>query len=259
MGFYMTTLRAFALTMVFFVAGCASSNEAWGNRATIQNAVDDASRPGEHVARDESRKPVEILTLSGVEPGDVVADLAVGSGYYTALLSRIVGPTGQVFAVDPTPIFEAFPQARETFPKYQDADPRENVSYSISRMDELAFPRDLDAVFMVLYYHDTIWTEENRSEMNRRIYEALRPGGRFIVVDHHALKGAGDGVTLELHRMDSTSVIPEISSAGFSLIVDSDVLSHPDDPKTESVFNPAIRGQTDRFVYVFERPAEPDS
>lgn len=229
--------------------------EASAKLAAVEAAVADPTRIEEHLERDAGRKPADVLAFAGVEPGDKVAELAAGGGYYTALLSRIVGAEGHVYAVDPSLIFEAFPPAKEGFPKYIAADPRENVSYSVQRLDALKLEEPLDAVFMVLYYHDTIWTGEDRAAMNKAIYDALKPGGVYLVLDHHALAGAPDSVTQDLHRMNAAIVKPEVIAAGFKLKAESDLFRNPGDPRDTSVFDAAWRGKTDRFVYLFEKPA----
>jgi len=220
----------------------------------IDDAVADTSRLEEHRVRDAGRKPAEVLKLIDLAPGDAVAELAAGSGYYAAILSRVVGDRGKVYAVDPTPIFEAFPDARKTWPRFQSLDPRDNIVYSVQNMDSLRIPEPLDSALMILYYHDTIWTGEDREAMNRAIFDALKPGGQFLLVDHHGKSGAPDSITHELHRMDAAIVIPEVTAAGFVLEKNSALLSNPDDPRTSSVFDEAWRGKTDRFVYVFRKP-----
>ena len=155
----------------------------------IDAAVDDSSRPEEHRVRDAGRKPKEILNLIGLAPGDVVAELAAGSGYYAAIVSPAVGERGKVYAVDPKPILEAFPDARETFPRFQSLDPRDNIVYSVQNMDSLRIPKPLDHALMILCYHDTIWTGEDRETMNRTNFAALKPGGQFLLVDHHGEPG----------------------------------------------------------------------
>lgn len=90
--------------------------------------------------------------------------------------------------------------------------------------------------------------------MNRAIFAALKPGGQFLLVDHHGETGAPDSITHELHRMDAAIVIPEVTAAGFVLETESSLLANPDDPRTVSVFDEAWRGKTDRFVYVFRKP-----
>ncbi len=224
------------------------------NNKHILSAIDDPTRQKEHIERDKARLPAKILSYLSIEQGSEVAELAAGSGYYAALLSRAVGDNGTVYAVDPSLIFDYFPQAKETFNKFMQLDPRSNIHYSVQRMDELKIGEPVDAVLMALYYHDTIWTGENRPEMNRAIYQALKPGGRFVVIDHHAVSGADADVNKQLHRMDASIVIPEVTAAGFVLVEKSSVLSNSSDPRTQSVFLPEWKGKTDRFVYVFERP-----
>lgn len=219
----------------------------------IAAAVADTSRLEEHQSRDLSRKPAEVLALANIAKRDKVAEIAAGSGYYTALLSRVVGQQGKVYAIDPELIFTAFPDARNTFPKYLQQDPRKNVEYSVQRLDQLKVDEPVDSVLMILYYHDTLWTDENREKMNQAIFDSLKPGGRFIVVDHHALENADPSVGQSLHRMDANIVLAEVPAAGFRLVLDSDLLSNPDDPRTESVFGD-WRGKTDRFIYIFEKP-----
>ncbi len=242
-------MKRILVALVVFAA--LSINGAW---AGIAEAVGDATRLDDHKARDEARKPQTILTFAGIEDGDKVADLAAGSGYYTALLSRLVGDAGKVYAVDPTRIFDAFPNAAKTFPSYIEKDPRSNVDYSVQKFDELGFGEPLDAVVMGLYYHDTVWTEVDRSAMNKAIFDALKPGGVYLVIDHNAAADADDAVTQELHRMVPGVVKPEVLAAGFELAGESDALKNADDPLNDSVFGDERRGKTDRFVYLFRKP-----
>lgn len=237
--------------------GAKPSGEAEASQSAkdmIAEIVASPDRSEEHKVRDAGRKPADILAFSKIKPGDKVGDLAAAGGYYTAMLSRLVGDEGAVYSVDPSRIFDHFPNARETFPKYAESDPRDNVSYTVQKFDELAFDEPLDVIMMVLYYHDTVWTGVDRAAMNKALYDALKPGGMLVVVDHNAAEGAGDEVTEDLHRMVRGVVEPEVTAAGFVLDGKSDVLSNPDDDRTISVFDEAVRGSTDRFVYRFKKP-----
>ena len=222
----------------------------------VREAVEDSSRIDAARERDSSRKPAEILAFSEIAPGDSVLEIAPGGGYYTGLLSRVVGADGKVHAVDPERIFEQFPKAREGFPGYMAEDPRDNVDYSVQFLDQISIDGKVDQVWMVLYYHDTIWTGEDRAAMNRAFFEMLEPGGEYIVVDHHGLAGAGASITQELHRMDADTARADLEAAGFILVDESKVLANPDDPRNDSVFSPERRGKTDRFVWKYRKPAD---
>jgi len=222
--------------------------------STIDEAVNDSTRIGDARLRDPLRKPAEILVFAGVQPGNTIVELAPGGGYDTALLSRVVGPTGRIYAVDCERLFEYRPNLRESFAKYIAADPRDNVEYSSQRFDALELPMNVDVIWMSMFYHDTVWLGVDRAAMNRSIFEHLKPGGVFMVIDHRALPGAGESVTGELHRVDPALVRSEVEAAGFKLVAQSDVLAHPEDPHTDSVFADERRGRTDRFVWKFVKP-----
>lgn len=222
--------------------------------SVIDAAVNDSTRLGDARLRDEQRKPAEILVFAGVTPGETIVELAPGGGYDTALLSRVVGPSGKVYAVDCERLFEYRPNLRESFAKFIAADPRPNVEYSSQRFDALELPMNVDEIWMSMFYHDTVWLGVDRAAMNRSIFEHLKPGGVFLVIDHKALPGAGDAITGELHRIDPATVRKEVEAAGFVLAATSDALAHPDDPHTDSVFADQRRGHTDRFVWKFVKP-----
>lgn len=221
---------------------------------SIKRAIADPGRIADAVARDASRKPAKVLAFSRIKTGDKVVEIAPGGGYYTALLSRVVGDAGHVYAVDPERIFAVYPQGREGFPKYIAADPRDNVTYSSQNLDDIEVPGNVDQVWMILYYHDTIYTDEDRAAMNQAFFDMLTPGGEYIVVDHHALAGADESVAQELHRMDAAVAKADIEAVGFVLDAESDILADPSDPRDDSVFAPERRGKTDRFVWRYVKP-----
>ena len=220
----------------------------------IATAVDDTTRLADARARDAFRRPAEILAFAGTQPGQVIVELAPGGGYDTALLSRVVGAAGKVYSIDCERLFEYRPQLRESFANYIAQDPRANVEYSSQRFDALELPSNVDQVWMSMFYHDTIWLGVDRTAMNRALFDHVKPGGVFLVIDHQALPGAGDGVTNELHRVDADTVRTEIEAAGFVLADTSDVFANPEDPRTDSVFADNRRGRTDRFVWKFIKP-----
>lgn len=247
-----------SLTMIVVscltLLGCESAQHP-SNANIVVAAVSDPGRLDEAIARDATRKPSQVLAFSNLKRGDKVLDIAPAGGYYTALLSRVIGPTGKVYAVDPERIFEFFPKGREGFPKYIREDPRENVVYSIQKLDALELPEQVDQIWMVLYYHDTLWTGEDRVEMNRRFYKLLKPGGSMILIDHHALAGTGAEVGRTLHRMDAEIAKEELASAGFILEEKSVALTNGTDPRNDSVFAADRRGKTDRFLWRLVKPS----
>lgn len=213
----------------------------------------DASRPAADRDRDAGRMPDQVLAFFDIGPGDQVADLLCGGGYYTRILAPLVGEEGEVYAGN-NPFFQRFGEEALTALL---AEPGfERVHRIDGPVDEVALPTDgsLDAVIIVLAYHDLWLTDEDRSELNRRVFTALKPGGVYGIIDHHAAAGAGTDVIQSLHRIEERIVTAEISAAGFSLAARADFLSNPDDDHSLRIFDPSIRGNTDRFVLRFEKP-----
>jgi predicted methyltransferase len=220
----------------------------------IAAAVAHPDRPTEDRERDPERRPADVLAFFGVGPDMTVADLMTGRGYYAELLARVVGPRGVVYAQNNAFVVERFADAplRERLARPG----LENVVRLDRELEDPGLPDgQLDVVLMVLFYHDTFWQKVDRAAMNRAIFAALEPGGVFGVVDHHAEAGSGDRDVQTVHRVDAELVKAEIVAAGFELVAQSDLLRHPDDDRTVNVFDPAIRGKTDRFVYKFRKPA----
>jgi predicted methyltransferase len=234
------------------LAACSTFADPTGTE--IQSALNAPERSAEHKARDADRRPADVIAFSSIKRGDKIVEIAPASGYYTALLSRVVGPTGHIYGIGPERLFDVFANARNTFPEYAAKDPRANVSYSTARLDEVILPEGVDQIWMVLYYHDTYWTGENRSEMNKRFYDALRPGGVYYVIDHVGPADADGDITKSLHRLDTRSALAEIQAAGFSLKAESVILRNADDPRDLSVFDETWRGRTDRVVWKFVKP-----
>src|SRR5215813_8322936 len=208
-------------------------------------------RPEDERKLDAGRKPDEVLKFFGVKPGDKVADIMAGGGYYTAILSQVVGDKGVVYSAN-NGFMKGFVKdkldVRLQNPMFA------NVKHIDGEIDKLALPADgsLDFVLIHLNYHDLVLKNENRAAMNKIIFAALKPGGVYGVVDHYAKDGSGSEFTESLHRIDKAVVVKEVTDAGFVLAKEGDMLRHPEDPRTEGVFK--HRGETDRFVLRFEKP-----
>ena len=221
--------------------------------ADIKSALSNPNRPAEDRARDADRKPQQVLEFFDIQSGQKVADLLPGSGYYTRILVNVVGEDGTVYAGN-NPFYLSY------FQEKWDAVLAEPAMKKVQRidgpLDNVGLPQDgsLDAVIMVLAYHDMYLTEEDRNKMNTRIFSALKPGGVYGIIDHHATTGSGASAAEPLHRIEEETIIKEVSSAGFSLTKKGEFLRNPNDDHTKSVFSDGIRGETDRFVLRFEKP-----
>ncbi len=222
--------------------------------AAIEAALADASRPEEDRLLDVSRHPAEVLAFAGLEHGWRVADIVPGGGYYARVLSTAVGEEGHVYAFNPGWIAERFADSNAALGEL--ADSRSNMTRVIDTVENLdaAIEEPLDAAFMVLFYHDTAYDGTDRAAMNRAIYDALRPGGVFIVIDHHAPAGSGLTFVNDTHRIDAQLVRDEVMAAGFVLDAESDMLANPEDDRSGNVFAPGLRRHTDRFVFRFRKP-----
>jgi predicted methyltransferase len=224
----------------------------------IAAAVADAARPESDRARDPNRKPAETLEFAGVKPGDVVAELLPGAGYYTRLLSKIVGPAGHVYALVPAPLtdaaadmpdFAARVKALAAEPNYS------NVSVVVEPFGQLKSPVPVDLVWTSQNYHDLHNLPGlDVGVFNQLVYDALKPGGTYFIVDHAAAAGSGTRDTATLHRIDVETVKHEVGSAGFVLVGSSDLLRNPGDSHAVKVFDPVIRGRTDQFILKFRKP-----
>ena len=201
-------------------------------------------RPANERELDAARKPNEVLAFYGVKSGDMVADLWAGRGYYTAILSEIVGPTGVVYTQNPSARDEI--NQRWKSPKFS------NIKVADGPFDKLALPQDasLDFVLIHLNYHDV--APEVRGPMNKRILASLKRGGVYAVVDHSAKDGSGNEANKTLHRIDKSQVIKEVTDAGFKLAKEGNMLRKPEDTRDFNVNKE--RNKDDRFVLAFEKP-----
>jgi predicted methyltransferase len=223
----------------------------------IRAVVDAADRDPEDKKLDAGRKPAELLAFAGIKPGMKVADLAAGGGYTTELLARAVGPTGVVYGQNSTFIVEKF--ADKPWSARLAKPVNKNVVKVTREFDDPLPPeaKDLDAVVMVLFYHDTFWMKTDQAKMNAAILRALKPGGVFLVVDHSGRPGTGTTEAQTIHRIEESVVRKEVAQAGFRLAADAEFLRAPDDKRDWSTAPFAAaekRGTSDRFVLKLVKP-----
>jgi predicted methyltransferase len=221
------------------IAACGASTGA-----DYKAIVTDANRPASERELDAARKPDQVLAFYGVKRGDKVADLLAGRGYYTVILSQIVGPEGLVYSTNPR-------ERDEWSDRFKKA-PYSNVRPIVGPLDKVALPQDgsLDFVMTHLNYHDL--PQPVRAGMNKLVFAALKKGGIYGVVDHSAREGSGDSDVNTLHRIDKRLVIKEVTAAGFKLAGEGNMLSRPEDKRDFNVNK--VRNQNDRFVLKFVKP-----
>ena len=223
--------------------------------AYITAAVADPNRPDTDTKRDADRKPAESIAFAGIKPGDKVVDFIPGRRYFTRIFSKVVGPKGWVYAYYPSDIDELYKKNNLTFPIPDDPN-YPNVSVVHAPAAKFIVPEQVDVVWTSQNYHDLhdkFFGPVDIPAMNKAIYDALKPGGVFIVLDHVAEKGSGLRDTDTLHRIDPAQVKKEVLAAGFVFAGESNILHNPADDHTKMSSDPAIRGHTDQFLLKFQK------
>jgi len=228
--------------------------------AYIKAAVADAKRPEADTKRDELRKPADMLAFAGVKPGMKIMDLMPGGGYFTRLFAEAAGPKGYVYAYMPDEMAkEETHDGAKPLPILAAAKDYANVSVARGPVNKITAPELLDLVWTSQNYHDLhdpFMGPADVAAVNKAIFDALKPGGIYVVLDHSAPKGSGLNDTNTLHRIDEASVKKEVEAAGFTFVGESNVLRNPNDPRTALVFDKSIRGHTDQFILKFRKPAK---
>ncbi len=222
---------------------------------SVAAAISDTARPEDDRKLDAERKPAEMLALAHINPGMRVMDLVPGGGYFTRLFAKAVGPKGYVYAFQPAE-FASFNKGKPAKVRAVAAE-YQNVSVIEAPVNNLAAPEALDVVWTAQNYHDlhdSFSKPADLSIINKKVFEALKPGGLYIVLDHSAENGSGLRDTETLHRIDEAAVKSEVIAAGFRLAGESNLLRNPADPRTKLVFDSSIRHHTDQFILIFRKP-----
>lgn len=237
------------------LAFSAGAVVAAGVPAGIAAAVADPARPEKDRARDANRHPGEVLAFAGVKPGDKVGDFLAGGGYFTRLFSRAVGPTGKVYALQAAEFIQFNPDYGKQLDAVASESP--NIVALKPSLGAVVFPEKLDVLFTAQNYHDFhlgYMKPEQIAGVNKALFDALKPGGVLVVIDHYAADGSGDSQSNKLHRIDIATVKSELTAAGFVLEAESDVLRNASDPRTANVHDASVQGKTDQFVLKFRKP-----
>ena len=247
----LTTAAALALSAPAFAAApeCAANASLDARVAAIVAKPD---RPANQTAMDANRQSEVRFLVAHVKPGDHVLDLGAGGGYSTMILSAAVCD-GAVDSQNPEEWdvkFKARP-AREALAKA-----RPNIHLLTTDFDKVPVPAQLyDAIFIGTIYHDTYNVPgHDAATVTKDLYSTLKPGGTVILTDHKSAVGKGAADTTTLHRIEKAAVIADFKAAGFELAEDSDALGNPADDHSLKVFDPSLRGHTDRMALVFRKP-----
>lgn len=230
-----------------------------GAPADVAAGVTAPGRPQTARDLDALRKPVEVLAFMGLKKGDRVLDYFTGSGYYAEIMAKAVGPKGLVLGWNSAGFMND--KTKAALDGIRKRNP--NFGYFATPATALAFPKEgFDFAMLHLVYHDTYWESAEykvpRIDPNKvveALWYSLKPGGTVAVIDHVAAPG-GDtrDVVEKMHRIDPAKVRADFERGGFVLEAQSDLLRVPSDDHSKNVFDPSIRGKTDRFMYRFRKP-----
>ena len=199
----------------------------------------------------------EIIRFARVDAGCAVIDVYPGAGDWTRLFSDVVGPNGRVSSFVPTEIADLKHDQVGRIQTIAKESGRENIDVMSADLVAIAeATKPADVLWLHLFYHD-FYTKLIQARgatavaFNRAVFERLKPGGSYVIVDHAAAAGTGTSAAQSLHRIDPDFVRKEVEAAGFVLDAESTILANKDDLHSIKVFDPSIKGKTDRFAYRF--------
>jgi predicted methyltransferase len=252
-------MRPFKLAALSLALVAAPTAAKPAGQASVAAAVSSPSRSAENVKLDESRKPGAVLQFLGLRRGMSVLDLFGGNRYWSEIMAVAVGPTGHVLVWEPAQFYK--PETKAAFEAFAAKTP--NVSIAVSPFESPALPRN-SADFVILNdnYHDTYWQSAKYgipkmepSAFLKKVYEAMKPGATIGVIDHVASPNSDARATVEkYHRIDPEVVKADFRRAGFVFAGSSNLLRNRADDHSLLVFDPKIRGKTDRFIFKFKKP-----
>ena len=251
----MRRLAFLALATLPF-GGCHAAGPKAGT--SIEQAVADPARPAGYRAADSFRKPAETLAFSGVKAGMTVGEFYPGGGYFTRMLSDVIGPSGHVYAIENAGWNDSYKDDQKMLAEGK----WKNVSVDAKPFGTVDFPKPLDLAWVTQNYHDLKIDKYGPGgkavdtvAFDRAVYKALKPGGTFLILDHQGPPGMTEADIEKMHRINRDEVVKEVTSAGFKLAAEGNFLRRPGDDHTKPIFDPSIRGQTDQYALKFVKPA----
>jgi len=216
----------------------------------VTKAVADPTRPKADTERDSVRLPAETIAFAGVKPGMKVAEFFPGGGYFTRPLSDVVGRKGHIYAIENAKWDDG--SNAKTAAAVKD----HNVTLQLVKFGEFNLPQKVDVVWITQNYHGLHIAKcggVDMAALNKHVYESLKPGGIYFVLDHQANPGTGEAQIAKLHRIEKAQVIREVEAAGFKLVDEGNALHRPADDHTKSIFDKSIQGHTDQYMLKFEK------
>jgi predicted methyltransferase len=251
---FRTTLACALLAVATIATAAHAAAPASTTYAAALSAPDRSDKDRERDAREH---PAEVLAFAGFKPGMRIADLFGGGGYYSEILMHVVGPKGHVVLVN-NPPYASFAKDDQAM-RFKDGRLPE-IERRVVPNEALGLGSDtLDGALFVMSYHDLYFSDPkdfpriDAGQFLDQVHRALKPGGHLLVVEHAAASGTGNAAAQTLHRIDEEFTIKDLKAHGFELVGRYEGLRNPADDHTKLVFDPAIRGHTDRFVHLYRR------
>ena len=217
----------------------------------ITAAVADPSRPADDRKADALRDPADTLAFAGVKPGMVVGELYPCGGYFSRMIADVVGPKGKVYGLETTKWKGCLPADEKVAAEHK------NFSVAGKAFGEFEIPERVDLFWITQNYHDLhikAYGAVDMSEFNYHVFEYLKPGGIYFILDHQANGDLSDDEIAKLHRIAKAQVIREVTAAGFKFVGEGDFLHRAGDDHTKPIFDASVRGKTDQYALKFVKP-----
>ena len=244
-------MRFFALAALPVLLFCGAAAAA-DVPAYVTAAVADATRPADDRTADAIRDPADTLAFAGVKPGMVVGELYPCGGYFSRMLSDVVGPAGKVYGIETSRWKDCAAATQKVIDEGH-----KNFSFTVNAFGEFTLPQKVDLFWITQNYHDLHIKEYGDVDMaafNKRVFDSLKPGGVYFVVDHQAAAALDDAAIAKVHRIWKAQLIAEAEAAGFKLAGEGTFLNRTSDDHTKSIFDPSVRGHTDQYALKFVKP-----
>ncbi len=255
------------ILLVLFTLQSPQTFAAEIDEAAVLDAMRKEGRLENDIERDHRSKPEAVIPLLNLETGDTVVDIFAGGGYYTELLATVVGEEGETILHNNNGfeqwgvngLTDRFASGRDTGNIARHTRSGINLDLEVN---------SLDGALIVMAYHDLyvvpkryngeeyvpVGNPANTEYFLEQVFDALKPGGRFVVVDHSGDEAMEPDVVADLHRIKEEFTRTEVEAAGFNFVDSTDALRNPEDDRSMIVFDLDVQGKTDRFVFAFEKP-----